>query len=210
MNNLSETIFIIDDDKSVRESISLFLTAHEYHVELFSSSEEYMARDAYLGTGCLLLDIKLKGKSGLELQDELISKDAVLPIIFITGRGNIQTTVQALKKGAVNFLEKPLKNNELLQSIKEALSLSRELKSEKEANTSAFKLIQTLTLRESEVLRYLMNGMLNKQIAYEFSISEKTVKIHRHNICIKLGVKSVPEIIRIAEKAGVLPFEKKY
>jgi FixJ family two-component response regulator len=210
MNNLSETVFIIDDDNSVRESISLFLTAHEYHVESFSSSEEYLARETYQGTGCLLLDIKMKGKSGLELQDELVTKDSVLPIIFISGRGNIQTTVQALKKGAINFLEKPLKNNELLQSINEALSLSRALKSEKDITTSASKLIQTLTPRETEVLRYLMCGMLNKQIASEFSISEKTVKIHRHNLCIKLGVKSVPEIIRIAEKAGIMPFEKKY
>jgi FixJ family two-component response regulator len=209
MNNLSETIFIIDDDNSVRESISLFLTAHEYHVESFSSSEEYLARETYQGTGCLLLDIKMKGKSGLELQDELVAKDSVLPIIFISGRGNIQTTVQALKKGAINFLEKPLKNNELLHSIKEALSLSRKLLSEKEATARAFRLIKTLTSRETEILRYLMSGMLNKQIALEFSISEKTVKIHRHNICIKLGVKSVPEIIRIAEKAGIIAFVNK-
>jgi FixJ family two-component response regulator len=210
MNNLPETIFIIDDDKSVRESISLFLTAHDYHVETFSSSEEYMAREAYHGTGCLLLDIKMKGKSGLELQDELVTEDSVLPIIFISGRGNIQTTVRALKKGAINFLEKPLNNIELLQSINEALSLSRELKSEKETTAMAFRLIKTLTSRETEILRYLMSGMMNKQIAYELSISEKTVKIHRHNICTKLGVKSVPEIIRIAEKAGVIPFERKY
>jgi two-component system response regulator FixJ len=210
MSDLSETIFIIDDDLSVRESMELFLTAHDYHVETFSSSEEYLERKAFHGTGCLLLDIKMTGKSGLELQDELRSRPSILPIIFITGRGNIQTTVQALKKGAINFLEKPLKKEELLKSIKEALQLSRELISEKEETSQASRLIKSLTPRESDIIKYIMSGMLNKQIASELCISEKTVKIHRHNICNKLGVRSVPEIIRIAGKAGIIASEKKY
>jgi FixJ family two-component response regulator len=210
MNNEPETIFIIDDDQSVREAMELLLTACNYHVESFSSSEAYLERVEFRGTGCLLLDIKMTGKSGLELQDELDSRHSVLPIIFITGRGSIQTTVQALRKGAVDFLEKPVKKNELLKSIEDALRISRELSFKKEESELARRLIKNLTPRESDILRYIICGMLNKQIGYELSISEKTVKIHRHNLCEKLGVKSVPELIVIAEKAGVKPAEKKY
>jgi FixJ family two-component response regulator len=208
MNNPEEIIFVIDDDKSVRESIALLLIAHNYIVESFSSSEEYLAREGYHGTGCILLDLKLRGKSGLDLQEKLIGTDSVLPIIFISGRGNISVTVQALKNGAVDFLEKPLRKDQLLKSIKEALSLSRQLKSEKEESMKACQLINKLTNRESEILKYIMCGLLNKEIANYLSISEETVKVHKHNIHLKLEAKSVPEIIRIARQAGLIPFKK--
>ena len=210
MNNSPETIFIIDDDSSVRESISLFLLANGYTIESFASSEEYLARETHNGTGCLLLDVNLKGKSGLDLQEELVITNLQLPIIFISGQGNIQMTVQALRKGAINFLEKPLKKEELLKSVFEALNLSRQLKAEMDENTKAKQLIHSLTPKELGILKYIISGMLYKQIAYELTIAEATVKVHRRNICNKLGVKSVPEIIRIAEKAGVIPSEKKY
>jgi FixJ family two-component response regulator len=207
MNKTEETIFIIDDEESVRESISLLLIAHNYTVESFSGSEEYLARESYHGTGCILLDLKLKGKSGLDLQEKLIGTESILPIIFISGRGNIPLTVQALKKGAINFLEKPLRKDELFKSINEALLLSRQLRSHKEETIKAWRLINTLTDRESEILKYIISGMLNKQVAYDLSISEETVKVHKRNICIKLGVKSIPEIILISGKAGVVPYE---
>ena len=199
-----ETIFIIDDEESVRRSLSLFLTSCGYKVESCGSSEEYLAREAFDGTGCLVLDINLGGRTGLDLQDELAAADSHLPIIFITGKGNIQMSVKALKKGAVNFLEKPFEHEELLQSVSEALSLSRQLKSDMEEKREARKLTDTLTPRELEVLKYSTSGMLNKQIASALNIAEQTVKLHRQSICTKLGVKSVPEIIRIAEKAGVM------
>lgn len=208
-DNLS-TIFIVDDDNSVRRSLSLFLTSHDYHVETFSSSEEFLARETYYGTGCILLDVNMDGKSGLELQDELLPKDSILPIIFITGRGNIQMSVRTMKKGAFNFLEKPFKNQELLQSVSEALALSQKLKEKKGEIGKARRLTNALTPREIEILKYLLAGYLNKQIGYELDISEHTVKLHRHVICDKLGVKSVPELMRIADKAGIIPFEKKY
>ncbi len=209
MNNAEEIIFIIDDEESARESISLLLIAYNYTVEAFPGAEEYLAREAYNGVGCILLDLKLRGKSGLDLQENLIGKESMLPIIFISGRGNIPVTVQALKKGAINFLEKPLRKDALLKSINEALSLSRELKCEKEENMEARRLISLLTDRESEILKYIMSGMLNKQIAHYLAISEETVKVHKHNIHIKLDVKSIPEIITIALQAGVIPSEKK-
>ena len=207
--NSTETIFIIDDDLAVRRSISLFLTACGFSVESFGSSEEYLERGSWDGTGCIILDVNLEGKNGLELQDELACRASHLPIIFITGFGNIPMSVDALKKGAVNFLEKPFKDDDLLKSISEALIISKKIKSEKEEYQAALDLIDTLTQREKEILKYLLTGMLNKQIASKLNIAEHTVKLHRHSISEKLGVKSVPEILRIADKAGIIPSEKK-
>ncbi|MEI7501209.1 MAG: response regulator [Bacteroidota bacterium] len=204
-----ETIFIVDDDLSIRRSLALFLTAADFQVEVFCSSEEYLAREKFNGIGCILLDVNMEGKSGLDLQHELISRDSQLPVIFITGFGNIPMSVKALKNGAVNFLEKPFKDEELLRSVSEALELCRKLNTEKEEIDEARELIRALTPREHEILTYLMTGMLNKQIAGELNIAEHTVKLHRHSICEKLGVKSVPEILRIADKAGIIPTKKR-
>ena len=198
------TIFIIDDDKSVRRALSMFLSSFDFDVETFGSSEEFLARDEFDSTGCIILDVNLEGKSGLELQEEMISRHSNLPIIFITGHGNVSMSVQTVKKGAVNFLEKPFKEEELLQSIDEAMELNRKYKSEKDESVKARALIDSLTPREQEILKFLHTGMLNKQIANELNIAEQTVKVHRHSICEKLGVKSVAEILRISLKAGML------
>jgi FixJ family two-component response regulator len=210
MENIPETVFIIDDDRSIRRSLSLFLMANGYIVETYSSSEEYLEREVHNGTGCIILDVNLEGKSGLELQEELLNSDSYLPIIFITGQGSIQMSVQTLKKGAVDFLEKPFKDDDLLRSISSAIILSQKLKEENKEARRAKKMIDALTPRELEVLKYLLSGMLNKQIASELNIVEHTVKLHRHSICEKFGVKSVPEILRIADKAGIISFENKY
>jgi FixJ family two-component response regulator len=210
MNYQTGTIFVIDDDKSIRRSLSLFLTASGYQVETFPSAEEFLEREPCDGTGCLVLDVNLDGKSGLELQKKLVILESHLPVIFITGRGNIPMSVDALRSGAINFLEKPFKEEVLLQSIEEAFSLSNKLLTEKQETAHAKELIDSLTLREMEVLRYIITGMLNKQIASVLHIAEHTVKLHRHSICDKLAVKSLPEIIRIADKAGVQPGQKIY
>jgi FixJ family two-component response regulator len=208
MHNPDEIIFVVDDDSSVRRSLSLFLKSVEYKVEAFASSEEFLNREPYNGTGCIILDVNLGGKSGLELQDELIAREIFLPILFITGKGSIPMSVSTLKKGAVNFLEKPIKDEELLTSIAEALALSKKLKADREEIDSARRLIEVLTPRETEIVKYIINGMLNKQIAYVLGIKEHTVKLHRHSICEKLSVKSVPEILQIAIKAGIKPSVK--
>jgi FixJ family two-component response regulator len=204
MSASQDTVFIIDDDKSVRRSLSLFLESAGYEVKTCCSSEEYLAREPHDGAGCIILDVNLEGKTGLELQEELVPLDSHLPIIFITGCGNIPMSVQALKKGAFNFLEKPFKDEELLQSVSGAVALSKKLTEAKGEKINAKKLIGALTPREHQILEYLITGMLNKQIAYKLSIAEQTVKLHRHSICEKLGVKSVPEILRIADKAGII------
>jgi len=196
------TIFIIDDDKAVRRSLSLFLQSVGYAVETFESAEEYLEAEKFDDAGCIILDVNMGGKSGLELQEELIQKDSDLPIIFITGKGNIQMSVNAVKKGAVNFLEKPFTEEDILFSVTEAVSLSHSLILQKAEQKAAQNLVNSLTPRELEILKYLPTGMLNKQIAAELNIAEQTIKIHRRSICDKLGVKSVPEILRIAAKSG--------
>jgi FixJ family two-component response regulator len=209
MSPMSDLVFVIDDDISIRRSLFLLLSAYNYSVETFSSSEEYLEREVYLGTGCIILDINLEGKSGLELQDELSLLGSHLPIIFITSVGNVHLSVQTIRKGAVNFLEKPFKEEELLNSISEAIALSKDLKAEKDETLYAKTLIDSLTLRETEILSYLITGMLNKQTAAELNITEHTVQLHKLSICNKLGVKSIPELIQIANIAGIIPYKSK-
>jgi FixJ family two-component response regulator len=203
MNKNLETIYIIDDDKSVRRSLSMFLKASNYAVETFESAVEFLQLKAYEGNGCILLDINMEGKTGIELQEELIKLNSTLPIIFITGMGDIEKCVLALKRGAVNFLEKPFKEEALLNSIQEALAILKDNKFQSDDLQAAKDLVKLLTLRETEILTYLLAGMLNKQIAAELNIAEQTVKLHRQSIGAKLGVKSVAEIALIANKAGV-------
>ena len=209
MNKAGELIFLIDDDESVRTSLSLFLQLNGYSIESFENAEDYLDREKHVGAGCIILDVNLSGKSGLELQQELINRNSHLPIIFITGYANIHTSVHTLKKGAVNYLEKPFEEEEILQSVSEALELSRKNLADSEEIQNARQLIQKLTSKEQEVLTYLITGMLNKQIADKLNIVEHTVKIHKRSIYEKLGVRSVPEIIHIAYQAGILSAEKK-
>jgi len=198
-----EKIFVIDDDASVRRSLPLLLKASDYDVETFSSSEEFLNREQFNGTGCIILDINLEGISGLELQEELMNKQDSLPIVFITGKGGVPESVQALKKGAIDFLQKPFDDEELLDAVEEALTKSHEIKKEFDQIKKLQTLFSNLTDRELEVFKYVITGMLNKQIAYKLNIAEHTVKLHRGKITEKLGVKSVAELVRIAEKAGI-------
>jgi FixJ family two-component response regulator len=209
MNNETNIVFVIDDEESVRSSLSLFLKLSKYTVESYESSEQYLAREPHTGPGCIILDVNLSGKSGIELQEELISRNSQLPIIFITGYGNIQTSVHALKKGAINYLEKPFNEDVILSSVSEALSFSHKLISDNQGIHSAQQLIQKLTPREFEILGYILKGLLNKQIAGELNIVEHTVKLHKRHICEKFDVKSVPEMFEIAYQAGILYPAKK-
>lgn len=204
-SEMSAIVFIVDDDVSVRRSLAFLLEAHGYVVETFASAEEYLARDLHDGTGCLILDINLEGKSGTELQDELIHIEHHLPIIFITGNGNVRLSVETIRKGAINFLEKPFHEEELLNSVSEAIQVSEKINREQNVFRSAKSLIDMLTAREIEVLKYLVTGMLNKQAAAKLNISEHTVQLHKLSISQKLGVKSIPEMITISRNAGLIP-----
>ncbi len=203
MSDLSNTVFIIDDDDSVRKSITLLLQAKGYNTEAYSDSIIFFENLDYEKIGCLILDVHLVGENGLDLQKKLVEISSHLPIIFISGKGDIPMTVQALKNGAINFLPKPFDINLLLKSIDEAILLSKKLKSENEEQKKIKSLFKTLTDREIDVFSLVITGMLNKQIASELNIAEHTVKLHRGKITEKLGVKSVAELVILAEKIDI-------
>lgn len=203
MNKTDQKVFLIDDESDVRESLSLFLKSAGYKVESFQSVKQFLEQTNYDGAGCILLDIFLGEKSGLELQEEIETKFDQLPIIFITGFGNISITVEALKKGAINFLEKPIDEKKIISAIEEALEKSSALVTKYKELDRVKSLINTLTAREYEVFKYVITGMLNKQIASELGIAEHTVKNYRLKVTEKLGVKSVPELLHMAEKLGI-------
>ena len=203
MNKALYTIFIIDDDESIRRSVSLVIKSAGYQTQVFAGVEQFLENVNYAGEGCILLDVFLEGKSGLEMLEEIQGRFYNLPIIYFSGMGDIPMSVDAMKKGAINFLQKPLDDNQLLRAIDEALIKSRELITDRVESARAEELISTLTPREDEILRFLLTGMLNKQIAAKLNIAEHTVKLHRGKITEKLGVKSVAELVRIAEKANI-------
>lgn len=203
MKSESRKVFIIDDDPSVRRSISFLLKSIGYTAESFNSAEEFLDLEDYKGQGCILLDIFMEGRSGLELQQEIAGKFFNLPIIYISGQGDIDMSVKALRTGALNFLQKPVDEQTLIPAIEEALNISLQILNKNQEERHLQSLVDSLTARELQVFRQLITGMLNKQIAAELKIAEQTVKLHRGKITEKLGVKSVAELVRIAEKLNI-------
>jgi FixJ family two-component response regulator len=205
MSEMPESrIFIVDDDISVRRGISLLLNSAGYFVEAFGNIQDLLHAEEINIPGCILLDVYLEDESGLELQDAVKNRFKNIPIIFISGHGNIPMSVQALKKGAIDFLQKPVDENILLKAVDEAIKGSNVLLHQQmEINTSK-ALIDSLTPRELEILKFVIKGRLNKQIASELNIAEHTVKLHRGRITEKLKVKSVPEMIEIAKRSDII------
>lgn len=209
MNKKNSKVFIIDDDDETRQGLMLLLKSYRYNVNSYLGVEQFIKNENYSGAGCILLDVFLKGSTGLELQAEIESKFECLPIIFMSGRGNISMSVEALKKGAINFLQKPIDEEELIKAIDEALSTSEAIVSRYNEIDRIRTLIHSLTSREFEIFRYVITGMLNKQIAIELSITEHTIKNHRLKITEKLGVKSVAEMVYMADKLSIKAAEVK-
>jgi two-component system response regulator FixJ len=197
------TVFIVDDDASVRKSLTRLLDSLGFAAETFASAEEFLRRERYEGIGCLVLDVRMPGLSGVDLQEELNKADYTLPIIFITGHGDIPMSVRAMKKGAVDFLPKPFDEKELMDALKRAVEKDRTAKADRAARRGILEQVGQLTPREYEILQHLITGMLNKQIAFKLGIAEKTVKIHRARVFEKLNAYSVAELVRMAEKAGI-------
>jgi FixJ family two-component response regulator len=208
MTESKPTIFVIDDDASIRKSLSRLLRSAGHTTETFASAEEFLSREHFNGIGCLLLDVQMPGLSGMDLQEELNKVDYHMPIIFITGHGDIPMSVEAMKKGAVDFLTKPFDDKELLQAIEKAIEEDASARAEYDEVFEIRRRIELLTPRENEILRYVITGMLNKQIAFQLDIAEKTIKIHRGRIMEKLRAGSVADLVRLAEKAGIPPAEK--
>jgi FixJ family two-component response regulator len=196
-------IFLIDDDASARKGVTRLLRAAGHEVLAFGSAREFLGSPHHDGPGCIVLDIRMPELSGLELQEQLVRAQHRLPIIFITGHGDIPMSVQAIKKGAIDFLTKPVEREQLLAAIRQALDQDRAARSEHKELSELRQRLDLLTLREREVFSFVIAGLLNKQIASELTLTEATVKVHRGRLMEKLQVMSVAELVTLAHKAGI-------
>ena len=204
MTQNPSTVFLVDDDPSVRRALARLIKSAGYQVQTFVSAREFLDRmPDSMGPACLVLDVRMPGLSGLDLQRELQSADATLPIIFITGHGDIPMSVKAMKDGAVDFLPKPVKDKDLLRAIEPALARSLRERAARDELEKIQSRVETLTAREREVMSLVVKGWLNKQIASELGTVEKTIKVHRARVMDKMQVDSVAELVRITEKIGV-------
>jgi FixJ family two-component response regulator len=197
------TVFLVDDDERVLKALSRLLKAKGYDIRPFTSAQEYLEQHDPSVPGCAVLDVSMPGLDGLALQEILAAGDTQRPIIFLTGKGDIPTSVRAMKAGAIDFLTKPVKEKDLLDAIARAEiddAKARQIGAELAAIKAK---IATLTHREREVLSHVVAGRLNKQIAGDLGIVEKTIQVHRGRMMEKLGVRSVADLVRLAEKAGL-------
>jgi len=201
------TVFIIDDDPSARRGLTRLARAAGLNVESFASGAEFLASEHHTGPGCIVLDVQMPEMTGPELQEELAKADYSMPIVFLSAHADVPIAAGAMKKGAVDFLTKPVDAEDLLAAIEESLAQDAENRARRVEIASIRELIENLTPREHEVMTYVITGMLNKQIAAALEISEETVKIHRARVMQKLGVVSVAELVRLCERAGVEPAE---
>ena len=197
--------FLIDDDASVRKGVSRLLRSAGYKSEAFESASDFLTREQHPGPACLIVDVRMPGLNGMDLQETLIQRRREEQLIFVTGHGDISMCAQAMKAGAVDFLTKPVRDDELLQCVERALSRSAEQRKRSTERNEARRLLDLLTPREFEVMQLVVTGKLNKQIAGELGRAEKTVKVHRGRMMQKLRVTSVAELVRLVEKARIAP-----
>jgi FixJ family two-component response regulator len=205
MSGAAELVGVVDDDQSVRRGLRRLFRSAGYAAETFASAEDYLARELFEGPICLVLDVRMPGLNGLGLQKELEARGGCEQIIFITGHKDVPTATQAMKNGAVDFLLKPFDSDELIEAVKNALLRGKEQLRKRAERRQARGLIDKLTPREFEVLRFVIIGLLNKQIAAELQTAEKTVKVHRGRVMQKLGLTSVPDLVRLTQMAGISP-----
>lgn len=194
------TVFVVDDDASVCRALSRLIRSTGLAVETFPSAHDFLNRGLYNGTGCLVLDVSMPKLDGLELQDLLSAEECPLPIIFITGHATVPMSVQAMKRGAMEFLEKPFDEHTLLETIRKAIARSHQHVSDYQKHRELERRFQALTPREQEVFQLVAKGLLNKQVAFELGIVEKTVKVHRARVMEKMNAQSLADLALLAEK----------
>jgi FixJ family two-component response regulator len=202
---VTSTVFLVDDDASVRKALTRLIKSAGYAVQAFASARDFLdARGVSdQGCSCLVLDVRMPGLSGLDLQHELQHANAHVPIIFITGHGDIPMSVKAMKEGAVDFLPKPVKDEELLSAIDQALRRAGRERAQSAELIDIKRRSAKLTPRERQVMKLVVAGKLNKQIAYELGTVEKTIKVHRARVMEKMEVASLAELVRLAERVGL-------
>ena len=204
MTETDAVVFVVDDDAPVRESLKNLIGSVGLRAELFASTQEFLRSKRPDVPSCLVLDVRLPGLSGLDLQKRITEAGMEIPIIFITGHGDIPISVRAMKAGAVEFLTKPFRDQDLLDAIQLALERDRKAREQRAAIEDLRRRFASLTAREREVMARVVAGLLNKQIGGELGTSETTVKIHRHQVMEKMGAGSLPELVRMADRLGIL------
>src|ERR1700692_779967 len=203
MPDAKPTVLVIDDDPDLRSSVGRLLRSVGLEAQLFASISEFLKSDPPDGPTCLVLDVRLPEQSGLDFQRELAAANRELPIIFITGHGDIPMSVRAMKAGAVEFLTKPFRDQDLLDGIQVALERDRARRQHQAETAKLRERLESLTPREREVLPLVVSGLLNKQVAAEIGTTEATIKVHRSQLMRKMGADSLPELVRMAEKIGI-------
>ena len=208
MSSARELVCAVDDDPSVRRGLRRLFKSAGYAAETFASAEDYLAREIFGGSICLVLDVRMPGLKGPGLQEALEKRGACEQIVFLTGHGDVPTATRAMKKGAVDFLTKPFDDEELIEAVRRALERAEKQLRRRGERREARGRVDKLTPREFEVFRFVIMGLLNKQIAAELHTAEKTIKVHRGRVMQKLGVTSVPDLVRVSERAGISPARK--
>jgi len=198
-------VFLIDDDASVRKGVSRLLRSAGYKNEAFRSASDFLAREQHSGPACIVVDVRMPGIDGMDMQNVLIQRRREEQLVFITGHGDISMCAQAMKAGAVDFLPKPFRSSELLQCVERALARSADQRQRAIEKAAARRLLDLLTPREFEVMQFVVTGKLNKQIASELGTAEKTIKVHRGRVMKKLGIVSVADLMRLVETAQIAP-----
>lgn len=203
MKQPDSIVYVVDDDSSVREAIKSLIMSVGLRVETFGTAQEFLKSTRLDAPGCVVLDVRLPGLSGLDLQRELAAHGINLPVIFITGHGDIPMSVRAMKAGALEFLTKPFRDQDLLDAIQQALERDRSARQQRSETAELRERFDSLTAREREVMGLVVSGLLNKQIAGELGTSEVTIKIHRSQVMKKMDAGSLAELVRMTEKLGI-------
>jgi len=193
----TQTVYIVDDDPAIRYAMQALMDSVNLQYEIFASADEFLQQEGQHRAGCLVLDIRMPGLGGLELQEELIARGSTLPIIFITGHGDVPMAVDAMQKGAVDFILKPFRDQELLDRVRDALNTDKQRRAELEQHANVEQRLDKLTKREREVFDLVVTGKPNKVIAYELGVSQRTVEIHRARVMEKMQARSLADLVRM-------------